>query len=643
MTEFPLASSTRTLWQLFEDRLYRIPDYQRGYAWEQPQLDDLLEDLELLPPGRHHYTGTVVLYRREDDPVRDKRGSSYEVFDVVDGQQRLTTIAVLLDAVRRELAGLGQDDLAQGIMDRFVAATDRTDQPLPKMELNSDCQAFFFNSILRDGPALGEHPIRSHRNLSNAKEHFLRFLREKGKSLGSDYPLWLEELRNKICDQLVISLHEIQEDADAGVIFEVMNNRGRPITEFEKAKNYLLYLSSKLELEAKTDLPLRVNRTWTYVFERLMASYLGASENEDQLLRIHWFVTQDPRAREWVGSKSIKQRFHLRAYVSRHTELLKDLLYYVQTLRQAASAYCDVAKPQAANSFSDLTNETTRGRAILASQRLVRLRVVAPFLPLLVSIRIKCPGAGKLYIKAANLCEKYAFRVYRLLRRRSDAGRTSLYSLAHRFYKGEIGPDEMLAEIVGLAHYHSPEEDIAHFYAIKSENDYYNWTGIRYFLYEYETSLAETENKSVHMDWELLDRPSAKEHTIEHILPQTAEDDYWRERWTDDERNRYTHDLGNLCLTTDNSSYSNKPFNQKRGKAGASYRCYARGDLVMERDLARYDDWSINSLLERRERMVTWAKSRWGLPVDLPASSEKAAVLDEINELDSDDPVQDDE
>ena len=244
MTEFPMASSTKTLEQLFEGRLYRIPDYQRGYAWEQPQLDDLLEDLELLPAGQHryHYTGTVVLHRREDNPVRDKRGSSYEVFDVVDGQQRLTTIVVLLDAVRRELAGLGQDDLAQGIMDRFVAATDRNDQPLPKMKLNSDCQAFFFDSVLRDGPALGEAPIRSHRNLSNAKEHFLRFLREKGKSLGSAYPLWVEELRNKICDQLVISLHEIQEDADAGVIFEVMNNRGRPITEFEKGRCCMIQL-----------------------------------------------------------------------------------------------------------------------------------------------------------------------------------------------------------------------------------------------------------------------------------------------------------------------------------------------------------------------------------------------------------------
>ena len=195
-----------------------------------------------------------------------------------------------------------------------------------------------------------------------------------------------------------------------------------------------------------------------------------------------------------------------------------------------------MAKSQPANSFSDLTNETTREQALLASQRLVRLRVVASFLPLLVSIRMQCPGAGELYIKAADLCEKYAFRVYRLLRRRSDAGRAAMYSLAHRFYKGEIGPDEMLSELAGLAHYYSPEKDVDYFYDIKSEKNYYNWTGIRYFLYEYETSLAETKNKNVNIAWDSLYKPRSKEHTIEHILPQTPEDDYWLKRWTNDER-----------------------------------------------------------------------------------------------------------
>ena len=100
---------------------------------------------------------------------------------------------------------------------------------------------------------------------------------------------------------------------------------------------------------------------------------------------------------------------------------------------------------------------------------------------------------------------------------------------------------------------------------------------------------------------------------------------------------RYTHDLGNLCLTLDNSSYGNKPFNEKRGKAGVDHKCYANGDLVMERDLTRYEEWSEHNLLERREGMVKWAKSRWGLPVP-PASFEETAASDEIDERDSNDP-----
>ena len=71
---------------------------------------------------------------------------------------------------------------------------------------------------------------------------------------------------------------------------------------------------------------------------------------------------------------------------------------------------------------------------------------------------------------------------------------------------------------------------------------------------------------------------------------------------------------GNLCLTLDNSSYGNKPFPAKRGEAGSDKRCYANGDLVMERDLAAYDNWDEDALLKRRKEMIDWAKERWGLP-----------------------------
>jgi uncharacterized protein with ParB-like and HNH nuclease domain len=83
-----------TIEKLFTDRVFRVPDYQRGYAWEEQQLREFIEDVELLPAGKDHYTGTVVLYDRkgEEASCLDEEGKHYAVSDVVDGQQRLTTI-----------------------------------------------------------------------------------------------------------------------------------------------------------------------------------------------------------------------------------------------------------------------------------------------------------------------------------------------------------------------------------------------------------------------------------------------------------------------------------------------------------------------------------------------------------------------
>ena len=89
---------------LFHKRLFQVPDYQRGYSWERQQVQEFLEDLEEIQPGRYHYTGTVVLCTADSKEERwDTDGNAYVPVDVVDGQQRLTTTVLLLDAIQRAL------------------------------------------------------------------------------------------------------------------------------------------------------------------------------------------------------------------------------------------------------------------------------------------------------------------------------------------------------------------------------------------------------------------------------------------------------------------------------------------------------------------------------------------------------------
>src|SRR4051794_19908462 len=114
-----------TVQTLFGGRRFDVPDYQRGYAWAERQWTDLLDDLDALPATKDHFTGTLVLKAREaDGQLVDIEGQQYQAYDVVDGQQRLTTLVLLLDAIRREVSALGMQPLADGITKSYVYFID---------------------------------------------------------------------------------------------------------------------------------------------------------------------------------------------------------------------------------------------------------------------------------------------------------------------------------------------------------------------------------------------------------------------------------------------------------------------------------------------------------------------------------------
>ena len=150
-------NNTLSLQDLFNNRVFRVPDYQRGYAWEEQQVGEFLEDLSLLTSSRRHYTGTVVLYEPESPHAikkTDNEGTSYVEAKIVDGQQRLTTVALLLNEIARALSEYeGSSVLAQGIRKNYVETTDLNDGPLYKLSLNNDTDDFFKRAFCRKSPA----------------------------------------------------------------------------------------------------------------------------------------------------------------------------------------------------------------------------------------------------------------------------------------------------------------------------------------------------------------------------------------------------------------------------------------------------------------------------------------------------------
>jgi uncharacterized protein with ParB-like and HNH nuclease domain len=102
-----MSNELHSLSDLFQKRLFRIPDYQRGYAWKHEQLADFWEDLLNLHEDRYHYTGLLslkavnrndIITWQDEKWLVDERG--FKPFHVVDGQQRLTTFSILIEPIR---------------------------------------------------------------------------------------------------------------------------------------------------------------------------------------------------------------------------------------------------------------------------------------------------------------------------------------------------------------------------------------------------------------------------------------------------------------------------------------------------------------------------------------------------------------
>lgn len=602
-------NNTKLLQELFNNRVFRVPDYQRGYAWEEQQVREFLDDLELLSPNseRRHYTGTIVLHQPEDIIKKsDDEGTSYAEWHIVDGQQRFTTIVLLLSEISRALSEYESSrGLAKGIRKNYVETRDLDDLPLYKLSLNEDTDDFFKKNILPESPGIDGPQIEAAQRLLNAKEQIAVAV----AGSGAGHEKSLRDLYQKVITRLHFNLYEVEKEAEVGVIFEVMNSRGKPLTELEKVKNYLLYAASSFHdvgEDNKKEFAKSVNQTWASILKQLMDAGLGSPEKENWMLRTHWLMQHDPQPKYWDGHGSIRSRFDLRKYQGTHAELLKELREYVNGLRDACICFCDALNPDRSNAFDNF-NGDIRSDIRHWNEKLVRIGVTATFLPLLMAARTQWPSEPKKYLEIVKLCELFAFRVYRAADERSNYRQAALFKIAYEVTHGMEFSD-VVRRVKQEMDRGNTKSRFNDFTNIEKPTYWYKWKGLRYFLYEYEQHLALAKGASPKVSWEEIESGES----IEHVLPQTITNQpYWQQSFGTDIHEEYVHDIGNLVLTKDNSSLSNKPFPDKKGAIDAEGPCYATSSLFQERELAPLDDWTPEAIDERRARLLDWAKRRW--------------------------------
>src|SRR4029434_1218280 len=123
-----------------------------------------------------------------------------------------------------------------------------------------------------------------------------------------------------------------------------------------------------------------------------------------------------------------------------------------------------------------------------------RINIIAPFLPLLMAARLQFTADAQKYLDLVRLCEVFAFRVYSFSEKRSNLGQSALFRMGHRLHSDKADYESVLLEICGwLLYYCSNDNFREGFNLNEDDNNWYQWGGLKYFLYEYEEHLAKDD------------------------------------------------------------------------------------------------------------------------------------------------------
>ncbi len=574
------------------DRLFDIPVYQRGYAWEEKNLQDLWEDLYYLDVSKKHYFGTLLLLDSEE--VTQVGMRTFKRFHVIDGQQRLTTILILL----REIISQAKRASDESQREQTERLEEDYLKPQANYKLNplGDDGNFFREYIINEEEhLLGGAATASQNRLAAAKGFFRERLKEEEEKRPDGFIDFLVELKRKVDDLQVIQ-YMVQSNADSIRIFETVNDRGRPLSDLEKTKSFLMHSSymgmqnGGEAIEGRLEeLNGRFSRMYKYY------EYVNGA--------------QDLR---WLDERGI-QRYHYINYVShekkrlgRYLNNLKDLIR--DKLRQDPEGCVEYVRKYAEDlemgffAVQDMVKAREKGGELgkLLDKILLVGRLGNVF-PLLMAAWLKFRHNPREMSRILRLIEAFAFRVYTVGRYRSHTAQTRLYQMANEFHNGQFDYNGLVGKLKWINHYYRGDSQ---FEANLRGQAFYRWLtsrDMKYLLSEYEFHRSHEANEELPLSQAAI--LSSRDFQIEHIWPQQPADLLEEQK---EEHELNVHRLGNLTLTKWNPSLSNKPFEEKRLK-------YGKSSLRVQRELKRFDQWNSDTIREREDRIVEFALKRWAV------------------------------
>jgi uncharacterized protein with ParB-like and HNH nuclease domain len=562
-----MHGSAQMLFQYMEgsSKRFIIPVYQRNYDWQIEQCKQLYDDLVKLnrSGSDSHFFGSIV-------SAKDNTTGMQEYL-IIDGQQRLTTVSLLLLATYNLLStgviSTNISRLKDKILEEYLIDKYEPDETKMKLKpIKDDSAAFGY--LLADA---ADHIKAS--NITINYNYFYNRIQQ--------HELNADEIFDTFCKLQIINIFLGAED-NPQLIFESLNSTGMDLSEGDKIRNYILMGIKPTKIQEKYYEKYwnKIEKCTNYDVSSFIRDYLSVKLQSTPTMKKVYIVFK---------------RFMEQKPFSTKEELLVDLLAYARRYEQLLNANSD---NPSVNECIDRMNrlETTVTRpffmevlrhaesidgntaSIDASELLEIFRVIESYLFRRQICEIPTNALNKIFVALNS-------EIMRLDGTAENYPDKLKYSLRKKTASGVYPDDDMFAEALSSKQV----------YLMRSKNKQY--------LMERFENWGTKEVKDV---WQLLDNGT---YSIEHIMPQTLQNE-WKETLGEDYESihdEWVHRLANLTLTAYNSKYSNSSFRRKRDNPDG----FANSGIRMNQLISRYDKWTLDELVDRNKKMIDKALRIW--------------------------------
>ncbi len=535
------------------NRRFFVPKFQRDYSWESEQWDDLWQDIEtMLAEDEEHYMGYLVLQTQDE-----------KNYHIIDGQQRFTTIILLILAAVKNIERLVEKGVEPEANKRRIETLKGIylgkEDPVTLeydnlLELNRNNNPFFRDYIVK----LGDLRARNLKATEKLMKHCFEFFdsRLKGKyDNGKDYASFIQS----VVDNLYFTQIVVNDEMNAFRVFETLNARGVQLSSSDLLKNYLFML---VDRDSSHESHIEIlEEKWAQLTDNIKAERLP------EFLRYYWNI-QHKAIRSNDVFKTIRRE------ITSNTGVFG----LVREMMQYSDVY------MALHDENDDLWEDAEVRSYVALLRLFRLK--QPY-SVLMAAKINLPDKDfkELLKTIIILC----FRYNVICDRNPNDQEGPFNALAMLISKEQRVDYSLLAPIV------IEDRDFENAFVEKSfPYNSNNAKVVRYILGRIEHFKGST------LDVQFDDENAS----VEHILPQNYDESWGIE---EDKAPRLVWRLGNTCLLERqlNRELKDAPFKEKLPVYATSSYYYA------QRISSEYIEWSEKSINKFQKEMAKAAISIW--------------------------------